>query len=484
MGGSCGGKLCTEALAALFAAGFGICLVPSPFVLGIRGPPRFLVSAQSAITAVQLSEVMLMLPIPCSIRNDPLLGGSGFTRCQQEIPTGSHWILQASKSEHVSRCCVGWFNEEEVDVGMPPDVVTKGRCRPCECPPCAKRATPIHSRISNNLRRIPLASVFSRDIKSCLYRHLATSTTRYAASNSPRNIRKTLVKLVVLDNLSEKFGLKSAVSLLSANSFCARADTLLPVLNSLSEELGTESAVKLLSTDSFCACAETLLPILDSLSKKVGMEAAVKLLSSGSFCARIETLLPILECLSKTVGTKAAAALLSKNSFCARSETLMPVLNNLSEKIGTKSAVALLSTGSFCARAESLLPALDHLSDKLGKVSAVRLLSWNGFCVRVDELMAKYPEIQAVLGEKGAVRVLSNAYLASMDALQWRELLAFIRNVQPGDTLSYLGSNEMMSNCKKVGWGNCAELYRNASQEERTRAGFLRLVDEYAREAL
>ncbi|KAJ3384181.1 hypothetical protein HDU80_001059 [Chytriomyces hyalinus] len=184
------------------------------------------------------------------------------------------------------------------------------------------------------------------------------------------------------------------------------------------------------------------------------------------------------------MGKESAVALLSKNSFCARVETLLPVLESLSEKIGTKSAVTLLSASSFCARAESLMPVLDELSDKLGTESAVRLLSSDCFCVRVDELMAKYPEIQAVLGEKGAVRVLSNDYLASMGTTQWREFMEFIRNAQPGDTLSYLGSSKTVSKCKKVGWGNCADLYRNASQQEKTRAGFEKLVDAYALEAL
>ncbi|KAJ3397338.1 hypothetical protein HDU80_009610, partial [Chytriomyces hyalinus] len=147
--------------------------------------------------------------------------------------------------------------------------------------------------------------------------------------------------------------------------------------------------------------------------------------------------------------------------------------------IGTKSAVTLLSANSVFCRADSLLPVLDELSDKLGAESAVRLLSCGSFCVRVDELMAKYPEIQAVLGEKAAVRVLSNTYLASMDAQQWREFMQFIRDAQPDHVMSYLGAS-LVGKCKKVGWSMCADLYRNASQQEKTRARFEKLLDAYA----
>ncbi|KAJ3376744.1 hypothetical protein HDU80_003789, partial [Chytriomyces hyalinus] len=165
-------------------------------------------------------------------------------------------------------------------------------------------------------------------------------------------------------------------------------------------------------------------------------------------------------------------------------ETLLPILDSLSKAIGTKYAVRLLSKDSFCGRANSLLPVVDHLSDKFGPESAVRLLACDGFCVRVDELMAKFPYIEAVLGEKGAVRVLSNGYLASMETPQWQEFMEFIRNAQPGDAMSYLGSMLLVGKCKRVGWGVCSNLYQVASQQERTRAGFEKLVDAYAQEAL
>ncbi|KAJ3380506.1 hypothetical protein HDU80_002091 [Chytriomyces hyalinus] len=186
--------------------------------------------------------------------------------------------------------------------------------------------------------------------------------------------------------------------------------------------------------------------------------------------------------------------LLSADSFCTRVDILLPTLNSLSKKLGMEAAVALLSTNSFCVRVEALLPILDSLStaigtnyalsDKLGTEAAVRLLSWNGFCVRVDELMAKVPDIEAVLGEKGAVRVLSNPYLVSMDTPQWQEFMEFIRNAQPGDAMSYLGSILLVGKCKRVGWGICSDLYQLASQQERTRAGFEKLMDAYAQEAL
>ncbi|KAJ3232915.1 hypothetical protein HDU81_002602 [Chytriomyces hyalinus] len=98
--------------------------------------------------------------------------------------------------------------------------------------------------------------------------------------------------------------------------------------------------------------------------------------------------------------------------------------------------------------------------------------------------MAKFPHIQAALGEKGAIRVLSNDSPASMDASQWQEFMKFIRNAQPGDTLSYLGSTRILATCKKVGWGKCLDLYRHAPQHEKTRVGFERLVDTYTQEAL
>ncbi|KAI8830802.1 hypothetical protein BJ741DRAFT_618706, partial [Chytriomyces cf. hyalinus JEL632] len=163
---------------------------------------------------------------------------------------------------------------------------------------------------------------------------------------------------------------------------------------------------------------------------------------------------------------------------------LVPVLFSLSKKIGMESAVRLLSSDSFCARADTLLPVLDRLSGQLGTESAVRLLSCDGFCVREGELMAKFPEIQSVLGEKGAIRVLSNPYLVTMDASQWGEFMKFVQNAQPGDTSSYLGTVRLVGKCKKVGWGVCSELYRGASQHQKTRAGFEGLVDAYAQEAL
>ncbi|KAI8830810.1 hypothetical protein BJ741DRAFT_618719 [Chytriomyces cf. hyalinus JEL632] len=162
----------------------------------------------------------------------------------------------------------------------------------------------------------------------------------------------------------------------------------------------------------------------------------------------------------------------------------MPIFGTLSNTVGTKNAVALLSTGSFCARTDTLLPVLDRLSGQLGTESAVRPLSCDGFCVREGELMAKFPEIQSVLGEKGAVRVLSNPYLVTMDASQWGEFMKFVQNAQPGDTSSYLGTVRLVGKCKKVGWGVCSELYRGASQHQKTRAGFEGLVDAYAQEAL
>ncbi|KAJ3264552.1 hypothetical protein HDU77_008196 [Chytriomyces hyalinus] len=168
------------------------------------------------------------------------------------------------------------------------------------------------------------------------------------------------------------------------------------------------------------------------------------------------------------------------SGFCSRAETLLPVLNILSEKIGTKSTVTLLS----CVRAETLLPVLDRLYDHLGTESAVRLLSHDSFCACVDTLMAKFPDIQTVLGEKGDIRVLSNDSLASMDAAQWQESMEFIRNAQPEHVILYLGTLRMVGKCKKVGWGKCADLYQKASEQEKTRTGFEKLVDEYTQKTL
>ncbi|KAJ3235272.1 hypothetical protein HDU77_000285, partial [Chytriomyces hyalinus] len=91
----------------------------------------------------------------------------------------------------------------------------------------------IHTGISINLRRIPPAIVFSRDIKSTIHRHLATSTTGHAASKSPRDIRRTLVKLV---------GAESADTLLSSKGFAFRTEALLPTLDHLTNKIGAKNA--------------------------------------------------------------------------------------------------------------------------------------------------------------------------------------------------------------------------------------------------
>ncbi|TPX70787.1 hypothetical protein CcCBS67573_g06401 [Chytriomyces confervae] len=134
----------------------------------------------------------------------------------------------------------------------------------------------IHARISVNSRRIPLAIVFIRDVKPSLHRHHATSTTRYAASKGPRNIRKALVKLV---------GQQSADKLLSSKGFAYRADALLPTLDHLTNKFGEKNAVRLLSTDSFCARHEALIPVFETLSAKLGTTSAVMLLSSDNIQA-------------------------------------------------------------------------------------------------------------------------------------------------------------------------------------------------------
>ncbi|KAI8835161.1 hypothetical protein BJ741DRAFT_226312 [Chytriomyces cf. hyalinus JEL632] len=69
-------------------------------------------------------------------------------------------------------------------------------------PRCFALRPAIHTLISSNLCRTAVALVFNRDIRPSIHRHLASSTTStklYAASKSPREIRKTLVKAVGAD---------------------------------------------------------------------------------------------------------------------------------------------------------------------------------------------------------------------------------------------------------------------------------------------
>ncbi|KAJ3264532.1 hypothetical protein HDU77_008175 [Chytriomyces hyalinus] len=175
--------------------------------------------------------------------------------------------------------------------------------------------TAIHARSNINLCGTPLAIVFSRNIKPPVYRHLATSTTPY---DSPRDIRKTLIKLV-----SEK----SADRLLSTVGFARRTDALLPVLDHLvtklgvKDALGTKHAVTLLSKDSFCARAESLLPVLDRLSDKLGKESAVRLFSSGSFCLRADELMAKYPDIEAVLGAKGAVLVLSNDSLASMDAT-------------------------------------------------------------------------------------------------------------------------------------------------------------------
>ncbi|KAJ3264530.1 hypothetical protein HDU77_008173 [Chytriomyces hyalinus] len=228
--------------------------------------------------------------------------------------------------------------------------------------------TAIHARSNINLCGTPLAIVFSRNIKPPVYRHLATSTTPY---DSPRDIRKTLIKLV-----SEK------------------------------------SADRLLSTVGFARRTDALLPVLDHLVTKLGVKDAVRLLSSGSFCAHHETLLPVFETLSEKLGTKHAVTLLSKDSFCARAESLLPVLDRLSDKLGKESAVRLFSSGSFCLRADELMAKYPDIEAVLGAKGAVLVLSndslasmdatqWQEF---MDFIRKAQPgDVVSYLGSRGTV---------------------------------------------------------------------------------
>ena len=118
-------------------------------------------------------------------------------------------------------------------------------------------------------------------------------------------------------------------------------DTLLPLLDTLTTKVGSKSAIRLLSTDSFCAGIDYLLPLLDSLTTKVGSKSAIRLLASGGFCANISIVLPALDILIGKLDKDNAVSILASDSFCKRIENLLPIITELQPRFGNKGLKAI-----------------------------------------------------------------------------------------------------------------------------------------------